>query len=136
MSHILKTKCYVTNLSIADKVGRKLGFTLMRNATEFASAAGRGASTCEHKLTRTDKAKGAYEIGLQKRKDGGKGWEAVYDPWSTGGRLVEDLAGPGLRKLKQGMAEEIIAQDYARQGYQLVRTVRSDGSIKLTGMRA
>lgn len=130
MSHVVSVKCYITDRAAAAAVADPLGFVFQPDAKSFHTF--NGYEACEGKFARKDRKAGAYEIGLRPVGDGK--YEAVYDPWGTGGKAIEDLAGKGLSRFKDALAEDVTARHLAREGYRVVRTVEADGTITLTGI--
>lgn len=76
-----------------------------------------------------------YEIGLVPRRDGGVGWEMLYDSFGSG-QALERAAGAGLAKLKDELAASIASRHLIRKGYRVHRTVDAKtGAIRLHGRK-
>jgi hypothetical protein len=154
MSHVASVKAYVQDLDALERVANELGFELVRDAKTYEwygtwvnDFRGAGAAVdnghdpknfgkCVHKLRRKDHKSGAYEIGVVNRVDGKPGYELLYDNWSTGGRAVEELAGVGLTKLKQGVATDVTARLLRKKGYRVkVTTDAKTGKRRVIGVK-
>jgi hypothetical protein len=144
MSHIASVQLFVTDLDALEAVADRLGFDLVRGATNYQwygrfmndsqLAPGHDPKTfgtCEHKLRLKNAQSGDYEIGLVRRVDGGQGWELLYDNWSTYGARLHAKAGNNLSKLKDELAAEVSTRQLQKQGYRVRRTVTPQGQIQL-----
>lgn len=150
MSHVASVKCYVTDLEALKAVADRMGFELVLNAKTYAWYGQwvgdfRGATAavdnghkpedfgkCIHKLRRKDHKAGDYEIGVVARPDGQPGYELVYDNWGGSGRRIEELAGKGLKTIKDEIAAEVSTRIMRRKGYRVTRTTNAAGAIVLT----
>lgn len=89
---------------------------------------------CEYVIRRKDRHPSAYEIGLIPRKDG-KGWDMMYDTYSTGGKLVEEKAGRKLAKLKEEIGVACAMRKLKAKGHKPIRTKDKQGRTMVLARR-
>lgn len=152
MSHVSSVKAYVTDLKVCAAACEEIGLELVTGATSYrwygkwvndysggAAAVSNGHDpktfgTCEHKIRVKGAGAHTYEIGLVRRLDGGPGWELLYDNW-CGGQGLEAVAGAGLGKLKQTLAQTTSIQHLQKQGYRVTKRVDEQGRIHIGGIK-
>lgn len=141
MSHVAAVDLKIQDLDALEAVCGRMGLELVRGKTTYkwfgrflndwtsaegqeraAALNGFDPATFGHSLhvvRRKDRNGGAYEIGIVARRDGKPGFEAVYDAWGSGGKLVEQIAGKNLVTLKKELSTEVSLRHLQRQGYRV-----------------
>lgn len=154
MSHVADVEMVVTDLDALDAVCQQLGLELVRGKKTYTwygrwvndyndparAAAARGFDPeqfgkCEHAIKMKGGDVGHYEIGLVPRRDGGKGWELLYDNYSSGRNFSQKLGGAALPVLKDELGAELSKRHLIRQGYKVSRSVEN-GAIVMRGLKA
>lgn len=130
MSHITTARLRVQDIAAMQVAAQALGLT-MRKGASYRSYYGQTQGV-EHVISVPGNAK-AYEIGLEKAKDG-KGWTLKYDSWGDGGKALQDKAGQGLSRLNQEYAAAVITAKsaaLARQGFVAHREMLGNGRLRM-----
>ncbi len=154
MSHVAAATGFcVTDLDCLEAAAVEVGFTLKRgkrthrwfgkwlndwhDSTRAAALQGFDSSTfghCDHALALTGGTSSDYEIGLTKRRDGGAGYEFVYDVYGPGHRL-EQAGGENLVELRKRYEEKLARKHLTKRGNRITREVDARGRIILRGVK-
>ena len=146
MSHVVEVDLHVMDLDALKEACQELGLTFLENQKTYqwyghwvndyhaADAAYRTHTLdgkCEHAIRH--KA-GEYEIGVVKSVSG-TGYDLLLDEYGSGQNMLRKCGGKGLPALHQRYTEKVAMKHLRKTGHRVVRTVMSDGSIKLTGVK-
>ncbi len=144
MSHVADIpEMDIKNLEALGDAAKRLGLELVKGQTtykwygrhvgDFPLPAGFKASElgkCEHAI-RIPGAKGAYEIGVVKRRDGKPGYQLLWDFWEGGFGLQEKIGETG-GLLKQAYAIAAAKKQMLRKGFRATETKNAKGEVFVT----
>ena len=105
MSHVSKLKAAITDLVCLETAADSIGMEFDRHATQFRNYGGR-MTKCEGKLSVRGN-KDAYEMGVEKNKDGTYGllWDSyslmTFHDDAFGSYIWTDLAADGFYVLER-----------------------------------
>lgn len=149
MSHISKVELQINDLDCLRVAVEDLGlewregqkvhkwFGRFVDGLSYADGLDRSQyGKCDHAIRVKDNVR-AYEIGVIKSADQ-KSYELVYDNY-MGGFGLEEIAGVGLEKLRQGYAVNVAkkaAKHLEKQGFRLTQTRTATGSVLLQYQKA
>lgn len=153
MSHVAAIDLKVTDIEAAKLAFEACGMELREQAQyawwgtsvgDYAIPAGlkvEDLGKCQYaaRVNGTTPVSGPYgpwEIGLVPRRDGGPGWELMYDFFGAPGRALEAAAGSKLTKFKVEYASAVAIRQLARQGYRVKSTVNAQGQRQIVGVKA
>ena len=124
MSHVSKLKAAVTDLVCLENAANHIGMDFDRHATQFRNYGGR-MTKCEGKLSVRGN-KDAYEMGVEKNKDGTYG--LLWDSYAGAGGLV-DVVGKGATKLLDEYQASLFTKHMSAKGMRVRRTTKEDGTL-------
>ncbi len=121
MSHFTTIQTQIKDIEALREACAELGFELLRDAQ--ARGYGGGSQRGEFVI----RLKGPYDVALNRQSDGTYG---LSTDWWDG--HVEKEVGSNYGRLIQLYAVHKSAREAQKRGLSVQRTLRSDGSIKLT----
>ena len=96
------------------------------HATQFRYWAGK-QHDCEGKLTLNNHA---FEIGLQKGKDGK--YNLLWDDYGGGNGMV-DVVGKNCGRLRDEYNGQVTIKDLSKRGMRVKRVLSKDGAVQVVG---
>ena len=121
MSHFTSIQTQIKDVEALREACRELGLELLQNAEA------RGYGSTRQRGDFVIRLKGPYDVALNQQKDGTYG---LSTDWWDG--HVEKEVGSNYGLLLQLYAVHKAAREARKRGLTVQRTVRTDGSIKLT----
>lgn len=140
MSHIATITVEIRDLDALRAACTRIGCEFVENQTTYAwfgrSVALPSGYSIEDlgRCTHAIRVPGAsYEVGVTPARSGRRGWDLLWDFWSSGG--LERALGQDGRRLVQAYGVEAAIRAARRQGYAVTETAGSDGAVvlRLTG---
>ena len=121
MSHFTTIQTQIKDIEALHEACRELGLELLPNAEA------RGYGSARQRGEFVIRLKGPYDVALNRQTDGAYG---LSTDWWDG--HVEKEVGGNYGRLLQLYAAHKTAREARKRGLSVLRTQRSDGSIKLT----
>lgn len=150
MSHVADVDLKITDLDAFKKACDALGLVVIEGQTTWKwfgqwmndysdpnrAAASRGFAPeqfghGDHAVRFKDAASGDYELGLVPRRDGGPGWELLYDNYASGTKFARQLGGPGLANLKDEYGAAVAETYWQKKGYTTRREMTADNKMQV-----
>lgn len=144
MSHVADMELHIKDLEALARAAKRLGMELVLDKKTFkwygthvgdyplpAGFSAQDMGHCDHAMRVTGN-KGAYEIGVCKRRDGEPGYQLLFDFFAGGFGLMEKIGDSG-GLLKQAYALEVAKKQLIREGYRNLGEMKDkQGNVLLT----
>lgn len=142
MSHVCEMELEIRDLESLEKACSRLGLELVKDQKEYKwygthvgdypvpkGFTKEDLGKCDHAIRVKNNSK-AYEVGVVKRKDGGPGYQLIWDFWA-GGLGLQEKVGQDGGLLKQNYAAQVAKKQMLREGYRVTEKTDTSGRMLL-----